>query len=539
MLGEGLELFDNTAIYGGAIYLLIECQMSITAFHAYNNSATVQGGLLMASGLVEVYMQYGRIEGHKASYGAVIDASTEGVLIHIMDSTILNNKAMRDGGVVRISDLAVVYMENVSMSENSAEFGGVVVAATATALFKSCQVFDNYASDSGGAFHCSYANITFVKSTFEENAAAEYGGVISIESTSILYVVDCALHHNFAGESGGVAFLSDDSNARFVKSSCTSNGVIALGGVIYAEKRGLFDFVECIFEGNYANSAAVIYATTDSDIAVSSSLFHDNHATSVTDGGAMHFVKIHSLLVEECVFSNSTGGFGAAIQVDQLGNGALPQRRTSVVIDGALDSVTPLADEFDENERRHLTDSTYRVKIYGTIFAHNSFEYNSVDFKLEDVCGGEVNGGAVYFRDLPSIALVTNSTFRGNVACYGAGLYSSSSKVAVRDSVFDSNMALHGGGGIFWKVISLNEETVTMENVVDLNNVAPYGPLVATNMCKLQVQQHGLESSGTKFQNPVKIHMQVCISGTRHHIYAIVDTHIYHIIGLLRTNGGQ
>jgi predicted outer membrane repeat protein len=513
---DRVVMFDNSALYGGAIYLLIECIMDIKHFHAYNNSADVQGGMLMASGLVSAVLEFGLIEGHSASYGAVFDISAQNVTVDIRHSVILRNNAYRDAGVARVLDEATLSMTNCTVFGNSAEFGGANMISSAFASFRMCTFHQNFASDSGGAFRAAYSTISMVDCNLEGNGAVEAGGAMLMESGSTLTVMHCAVHNNSALEFGGAFSMSDDTNAVFTLTNFTSNIVGGYGGAVYVNKRGVYEFHRCRFQYNIGSGGSVLYADTDSDVHFTSSVMKFNRATSVTDGGCLHLKKISSLNLENCVFENCTGGLGAAVFMDRLGSSSQSRRRL-----GVMDEVTAFTDGYQAHRSSTArsmmaTTSVYRVSITKSTFLSNAFD--SVHAKDMTSCdNSDENGGAIMLLDVTSDTLVDGCVFKKNYACYGAGLYSSSSVVDVKNSVFDLNKAVIAGGGMFWKVIQAQStlELITTENIINTNsNTAKYGPLMATDRSRLIVQPHGIEASGVKFQSPLVLSVQVCMPTT-------------------------
>jgi Right handed beta helix region/Fibronectin type III domain len=117
-----------------------------------------------------------------------------------------------EGGGALILHLTAPLIRNCIMSNNLATYGGAVeMAGECEATFENCQFVDNEARYGGALYGIkSHPTTTFSECVFAGNTAAISGGAVVSDTTSI-WLEDCLIYDNEAGETGG-AFLFIRSN---------------------------------------------------------------------------------------------------------------------------------------------------------------------------------------------------------------------------------------------------------------------------------------------------------------------------------------
>jgi len=173
--------------------------------------------------------------------------------------TITNGKADSGGGLYIYN--ASPTLKNCNIVSNSAEKGGgVYIANQSSPLFMNCTIVDNTAKLSGGGLYCSNnCHISVQDSRIQNNQSSVYGGGLSLfdhssikieyavinhnhssngggiyESNSNVDIMNCLIHHNTAGESGGM-MMALKGELIIHSSTITQNSSNEMIGGIYSD----------------------------------------------------------------------------------------------------------------------------------------------------------------------------------------------------------------------------------------------------------------------------------------------------------------
>jgi predicted outer membrane repeat protein len=486
MTGEDLQFYNNHALYGGCMYLLIECDVDLNQIHARNNSAILQGGFVRAAGLVILTIQNALLEDHLGEYGGVADISSQGVVFNLMNSIITNNEAELYGGFVSIADGATLELSDCKVTHNQAIFGGGIYTTNGITHISNTYFAYNEAVDSGGVMKSYSGNIEILNSSFLHNTARDSGGVFHTERSTILNLSTSFLFENSAHENGGVIYASDDTTLISL-SNIFSHNIASLGGLLYSEKGGNLYFQSCSSSNNTATTGGgSIYARTNFNLIIQDSIFHYDTAMAISYGGALHLINPLMIHFINNTFSSCHGGNGAALYIQGL---------------TTLDDV-----------------QSGGVTIRDSLFENNQFssQMNTTTRYTKCMDGTIGNGGAIYLTDTSvSMVHISTTTFRKNIGCRGGAVYVSGGSAVVTNTSFVENVAIIGGGGMFWRMPSLTP-LITTSAVIGTKNQAKYGSLIATDKSTLSVSHdNSLQSSGQEFQSPVTVYVQVislCLS---------------------------
>ena len=207
-------------------------------------------------------------------------AETGGVLIahnsslHIAESTYSHNVA-RFGGVMVTCESTII-IDNSTFTENSAEaIGGVMVTHKGLISVSHTTASSNNASNAGfiAAYDCS---LNISDSSFRDNAAKEDCGVICITNSTI--IVGSANFTNNGAAVGGIMQASGKVLFEITNSTFTNNKADEVGGVLQTVDECSFIITGSTFRSNSASRGGVIVISEKSSFSITNSTFTNNRA---------------------------------------------------------------------------------------------------------------------------------------------------------------------------------------------------------------------------------------------------------------------
>ncbi len=290
-------IHQNTATYGGGLWVGLDAQVNGTSVQIYDNTATTYGGGIRLYGGRAEFVTSNIDDNTAPAGGGVYATQQDGhspILNLPMTADITDNQALTGDGLG----------------------GGVYMRQGTVSLSKASDLYSNDATVGGGAYLVT-ATLTLEGSDVEinYNTATGSGGGVYAQGSSVNLDDDAELAFNDAGGYGGGAYL-DDSTLRSDKASINHNEAQGYGGGVYATHDSIFDMdlgtYTCLgprcsrlynniastghgggvylsnsrgwldntfVENNSGNLGGGVYAY-DSTLTVRNSLFTRNHATS-------------------------------------------------------------------------------------------------------------------------------------------------------------------------------------------------------------------------------------------------------------------
>ena len=412
----------NWAIAEGGAINLEASSVTVNGSNFIRNIASDGGALYVGGKGLTNYVYNSNFEFNDAGSGhggAIGWLSSTG---HIINSNFTSNSAEYGGGVYLNGNSTESQIIGSRFIGNSANTNGGAIDWNATSGDLVNNYFsNNYAGEYGAAL-CREANATGghgYNNTFENNYAEIAGAALAWMNVGNIKIDTYRFYNNMAGVGGAAIYIgygSDNStilNCDFRGNNIT-NDTGGHGGAIYCEAENA-TINNTNFTNNHAFYGGAIFVGTGSGHTNITNTNFTNNGANV-DGGAL-YLRSSSILNNTCFKGNVAGEDGGAVYVDGI------------------------------------SQDNY---VYSS-----SFEDNHANSGL----GGAINWGS-------SAGYIVDSNFTLNTADYGGGIYlgGNSDNSRITNVIFANNTAAHNGGAIDWNATGGNLTNTTFKG-----NRAEYG----------------------------------------------------------------
>lgn len=319
--------------------------------------------------------------------------------------------------------------------------GGVIQGRENTIINIKGGLFKNNSSKSGGGVLFTNGKLNITGGTFKENKG-KYGGALWIGSKSTANV----------------------ENAAFINNQTTTS----YGGAIWGSNE--FKVKNSTFEGNQAKWGGAIWG--QKSMTIENSTFRDNEADR---GGALAMLDNMKMTVKDSDFIGNSATYAGAIYIrtsaeESTMSGCNFTDNEATAQGGAI---------WSNNAPISIEDSTFQNNGNGTLYGGG-------------LC---VNGDKTYN--------VKNSTFKGNKAKLGGGIFVMGGKLSVEGTTLESNIAetekdQHGNisKGVGGAILSLKAEDTNSEMVISKSKIKNNEAL---NGAGVTVQSGNVEIKDTEF----------------------------------------
>ncbi|MDR2410979.1 MAG: right-handed parallel beta-helix repeat-containing protein [Bacteroidales bacterium] len=252
--------------------------------------------------------------GSNAQGGGIYAEDGYPVLINV---EIRNNGAIDGGGMMLKGTpglyLDALWLENVDIYDNEADFGGGICSDNATfIIMDNVKIANNTAQKGGGYYNANLQNYYYEIEKLEiSNNTAQNGGGMYIDNSDIDYFSNISIIDNEAIDEGGGIYINNSSgNTCNLGIMLLANNIADKGGAIFMEN-GSCTMTNVTVAGNEDTLSDLhgIYRlnTNNSPLTIYNSILYGNTTSTSTDTTNMTF---DYSLVENISFSNPSTNLG-------------------------------------------------------------------------------------------------------------------------------------------------------------------------------------------------------------------------------------
>eukprot|EP00817_Percolomonadidae_sp_ATCC50343_P006484 CAMPEP_0117419140 /NCGR_PEP_ID=MMETSP0758-20121206/775_1 /TAXON_ID=63605 /ORGANISM="Percolomonas cosmopolitus, Strain AE-1 (ATCC 50343)" /LENGTH=1290 /DNA_ID=CAMNT_0005200053 /DNA_START=3606 /DNA_END=7475 /DNA_ORIENTATION=+ len=307
---------------GGAIMVESINTLNIDDSHFDSNYALLSGGAIAINRAIisNSFLRYSGAKlvqstfvNNSANYGGALYVDTEFIL-HILSSRFIKNKALLQGGAIQASGSSIATNTSNYGSPSNLSYSEIFKLKTTFGFLIDGSLFQENSANDGGALNLfsTHLSISIQRTTFKLNTAENQGGSVSMMVYSIWMnglVVEQSTSN--VGSCLNVLTVVDDEvglriqNSKFDSCHSKESGGINIGENIMAT----------IENSNFSNSLAQEYGgsiMTYSPITLNSVLFSNNSAYY---GGSISVHDNGILYMQDSICSHSTAEYGGCAYV--------------------------------------------------------------------------------------------------------------------------------------------------------------------------------------------------------------------------------
>ncbi len=430
---------ENSATNGGAVYAT--GAVTLSGCSITKNTAAEKGGAIFATGsTADVSVKDSSVlSENTATYGGAVYMEQDAV-VNIDSSTMELNTAS-DGGAVYVAETAkesisaTLNLNGATVKNNSATSlgGGIYVLSNGASITNS--TFEANTSILGGAIHNRLGEITSSGTTFTGNTAVldaneknGNGGAITVVGGTYTSSGNDVFTRNSAAGHAGAVYSTYVTN----EGADNTPGILNIGASAFTD--------------NTAVSGGALSVRTGCEANVTGATFTGNSAsgTESNSGGGAIYVGWGSVTVNACTFDgNSSGFYGAALTAPgsevSISNGTEFKNNTGAtgtavyIRDGGSGTLTDVK----------LTDNI-GTGGNGTVYITGNGTLNMTNVTAT---GNKNSNGAVVYASGSAKVNLTGGTFSGNTAKSLGGVLDmrTSGPVVISGGTFSGNTANKGG----------------------------------------------------------------------------------------------
>ncbi|MBE7074685.1 MAG: hypothetical protein E7376_01735 [Clostridiales bacterium] len=340
---------------------------------------------------------------------------TETSIINIYGGKIINNKALKGGGI---------YSEGVIKIQN-------------------CEISNNVATDSDGGGLYTTSEVELINCTISNNVAVSSGGGAYFKYEA--YVTNCTITNNNAGKFAGGIYAY--SWLDIYGSTVSKNVAQSYGGGIFTLDQFYID--DCQVTNNEAEDGAGIWS--EYGAVVTNSSISKNTATGQYGAGGMYVE--YFLTITNSAVSYNTGNIGG-VSVD----GELTMESCELIGNESKENIGGGVYVFGEAT---ITGSLISGNIAngdgGGICIEGTAEITNSTISNNYANDGE--GGGIYVE---STSTITNCIISNNSSKTNGGGITAGGNLTLTNCTLSKNSAENAGGGIYTGYdLSLNNCTIS------------------------------------------------------------------------------
>ncbi|MCB9273898.1 MAG: right-handed parallel beta-helix repeat-containing protein [Lewinellaceae bacterium] len=334
ILNCAFENNENSSGYGGALFVWQPVNLYIGHCTFLNNTSANAAGIYIDQRELTSYdPDLAIIDSCLFDGNVTTDYGGSGIYFYnasftLMNTTFVNGEAPSSApGIYAGGDNQNFIIDNCTFENNTSNFAASIAnyVGLGVALIQNSTFRNNRANNGGGTISGGFTSRTTVENcTFEENSAG-YGGAIFVQNDSTeMTVLNSSFFGNVANTSSGGAILTNTSIPLTVENCNFEANQGATGGAISVTEDSLDISVltvrNTIFNYNIADTQGGAIYINNADATIESSLFINNNAFDVGNGGALSLnssvggeVEDLQVMITNCTFADNVGALAAAI----------------------------------------------------------------------------------------------------------------------------------------------------------------------------------------------------------------------------------
>ncbi|MER2511184.1 MAG: choice-of-anchor Q domain-containing protein [Nitrosomonas ureae] len=338
------------------------------------------------------------------------------------------------GGAVWNAGTLVI--RNCNFRDNYAKYGGAIFNGVAKLNIIDSNFQDNKSSHGGGVYN-EGGQVTIQGGVFYGNSAAEGGAIKNAFASgvlgSVLSINGTSFTQNISKYGAGVYNTAlaqvNITDATFLK----NNGGHAGGGIYNLGNLALNDSE---ISGNIAETGGGIY-NQKAILNITGSILKSNKASE----GAGIYNRDGQLNIESSEISENDGIGFYNVASD------------ATLADARITNVTFMANKSHAiyNHSSDNPTSGARIWVVNSNISRNfgAGIYNDIGFSNIYTSIFQGNGGSGLYNIAGSLASIYKSSFLGNTAKFGGGIYNDDSDLFLSLSTLYENIAFQSGGGLY------------------------------------------------------------------------------------------
>ncbi len=399
---------------------------------------------------------------------------TNGATVAMRHMTLRDGSAT-SGGVLAVDAGATLTLDRVEITQGnaSAQGGGLFVAGSAD-LTDQTRIYGNTSATDGGGITLSGSVNVRDTSTIGiggfPNTATNFGGGVNLTGNGQLHLHDnSAIRANSASRGGGVYAANGSDlfvNANAViggDSDALRNTASLQGGGVFLTDDGTTATINGTVQRNFSQSGGGLYVTTGARLTVDGGDITDNRGGftgGITAVGSNSSPTTQIILQNGAVVSGNFGALagGIYLSADNISLTATDSTITGNSVNGNDTSVGGIRADRATNAivltRSTVSQNVSNTGSGGGIGVSGGGTLRVVDSTISKNSAQD-NGGGIAATGMQSVRLEGNTQLRDNTAGgYGGGLYASTSRIIVDDTVngrplFGGNESGNDGGGLY------------------------------------------------------------------------------------------
>ena len=297
------KFYDNEAKRNASTIINLKRARLVIKNTVFKNNTSQNGGTILNFGKCEIFNSLFKANITSGD-GAAISNQVRS-LLHVTDSSFIENECVGDGGAV-VNFSKAFFKNTLFLRNSSRNHAGAISNQVRGHISISDSTFACNNVDMNGGALINWGNMALKNSNFDSNKSKQMGGAIFNQENAALKIKSCEFFANSCSHSGGAIFNWGDMNLREM---LFSNNSSAFGGAINTAKKARSHISDSRFLENSSRNGAAIF-NNSSNTKLIGCEFANHHCSNVV----YNFKSLMSLdgifkgnLCENVVFNDDGG----------------------------------------------------------------------------------------------------------------------------------------------------------------------------------------------------------------------------------------